>query len=401
MNKFIRSAFVIALGIALLGLAPIAIAWSQTSPAPTSPMSMLEGMLAADGAAVLLNKGCTGCHSFDGLGGMFGPDLGYRRIRGESPSALAAAMWNQAPSMWRAGVSESIPSLNAKEAASVFAFFYSRLYFDSYGDISSGESTYKSRCSQCHDLRPAAGPGKVGPAVTTWGSVGDPMALVGRMWNHSLDMLDQTQRQGRSWPSLSGEDTRNLIYFFWRLPELNPIKSPFRFGVDVNGRRVFGDRCGQCHTLGNPQRGLVDLAGKLRRTSMPELAASMWNHAPKMRVKNPGTPLPRLDETEMRDLVTYLVVGRGFEETGDITRGERVYRDKKCASCHEPGASIPGAPQLTDVPGPFNPIRITSTLWSHGPKMLETMKRNNVSWPRFTTEEMADLLAYLNTRAKK
>jgi len=396
MKGNISSGLPIAIACVCLGFT--ALAWSQAGSTPTSPMSMLQGMLPADGATVLLNKGCTGCHSFDGLGGMFGPDLGYRRIRGESPSALTAAMWNQAPAMWKAIGPGQIPEMDQKEAAGLFAFFYSRLYFDSYGDIANGEDTYRTRCSQCHDLRPTAGSNKAGPPVVSWGTVRDPMSLVGRMWNHAVDMLDQTQRQARSWPRLSGQDTRNLVYFFWRLPELNPIKSPFQFGDDSNGRRVFNDRCAQCHTLGRSEKGYVDLTRALRTTSMPQLAASMWNHAPDMQRRDPGTRLPKLNETETRDLVTYLVVGRAFEETGDARRGERVYRDKKCASCHEPGASIPGAPPLSALRGPFNPIQMTSELWSHGPAMLDAMTRNNIEWPRFKAEEMIDLQAFLNSR---
>lgn len=380
------------------------VAWSQSvegQPGPSSPMRMLEGMLAADGAAVLVNKGCTSCHSTDGWGGMFGPDLGYNRIRGASPASLAAAMWNQAPSMWRSIGAEGVPSLDQKEAAALYAFFYSRLYFDSDPNSPHGEDLFKARCSDCHDLKPAAASKRVGPPVVTWGIIKDPIALVGRMWNHSADMLDQMLRQGRSWPRLSGQDTRDLLSYFWRLPELQAAKSAFRFGDDTKGRSIFTERCGQCHTLGRSETGLVDLAGKLRRATVLQLAASMWNHAASMKRKNPGTNLPTLNEDETRDLVTYLVVGRAFEETGDPWRGKLVFEAKNCASCHQTGAKDSGAPALSSLRGPFNPVRITSVLWSHGPKMLAAMKRENVRWPRFETAEMLNLLAYLNEKAGK
>jgi mono/diheme cytochrome c family protein len=380
------------------------VAWSQSAEhqaSPSSPMKMLEGMLAADGAMVLMNKGCTSCHSSDGWGGMFGPDLGYNRIRGASPSSLAAAMWNQAPSMWRSIGSEAVPALDQKEAAALYAFFYSRLYFDNYPDSLHGEGLFKARCGSCHDLNPASASKKVGPPVVTWGSIKDPIALVGRMWNHSTDMLDQTLRQGRSWPRLSGQDTRDLLSYLWRLPELVPAKSAFRFGDDTNGRSIFNERCGQCHTLGRSEAGLVDLAGKLRRATMLQLAASMWNHAPSMKRKSPGNKLPTLNESDTRDLVTYLVVGRAFEETGDPWRGRLVFEAKNCASCHESGAKDSGAPAVSSLRGPFNPVRMTSVLWSHGPKMLAAMKRQNVRWPRLETAEMLDLLAYLNEKAGK
>jgi mono/diheme cytochrome c family protein len=282
----------------------------------------------------------------------------------------------------------TVTTTNSLEAAAIFAFFYSRLYFDSFSDSPHGEDIFKSRCAGCHGLKPNPTSKKSGPAVVTWGSIKDPIVLVGRMWNHSTDMLDQTLRQGRSWPRLSGQDTRDVLAYLWRLPEVQPVKSPFRFGDDVSGRSVFNTRCAQCHTLGGAKTGLVDLARPLRRATMLQLAASMWNHAPSMKQRNPGIKLPTLNETETRDLVTYLVVGRAFEETGDARRGERVFQAKQCASCHANGAKISG--------GSFDPVRMTSALWSHGPSMLAAMKRKNVRWPRFETAEMLDLPAYLN-----
>ena len=389
----------LAIAMVLLGLGTVA--WTQSRDREPSPMNVLEGMIAADGAIVLQSKGCTNCHSFDNWGGMFGPDLGTNRIRGQSPAALAAAMWNQAPAMWRSIGSDEVPKLNQQEAAAVFAFFYSRLYFDDFASSPRGQNTFKSRCSACHDLKSPSGSQKAGPPVETWGSIKDPIALVSRMWNHSTDMLDQTLRQGRSWPRLSGRDTRDLVSYLWQMPELLPIKSAFRFGDDAQGRQVFNERCLLCHTLGRREEGRVDLSESLRRATMLQLAASMWNHAPAMKRKNPGTNLPALNEDETRNLVTYLVVGRAFEESGNARFGERVYRTKNCASCHEGGANISGAPAINTLKGPFTPVRMTAALWSHGPKMLAAMKSQNVKWPNFKTEEMLDLLAYLNEKASK
>ena len=38
-----------------------------------------------------------------------------------------------------------------------------------------------------------------------------------------------------------------------------------------------------------------------------------------------------------------------------------------------------------------------STLWQHGPRMLELMTERKLPWPRFTATEMGDLIAYLNS----
>jgi hypothetical protein len=41
---------------------------------------------------------------------------------------------------------------------------------------------------------------------------------------------------------------------------------------------------------------------------------------------------------------------------------------------------------------------MVSTLWKHGPQMLDMMNQRKLEWPRFTAPEMADLIAYLNSR---
>src|SRR5579862_1002263 len=108
-------------------------AFIRTQPAADSALQMLGGMDAATGEAVFREKGCFDCHSYDGKGGSEGPDLGTNRIRGTSPAALAAAMWNHAPTMWRSfGGASAAPSLNSREAAALYSFFYSRLYFDEF-----------------------------------------------------------------------------------------------------------------------------------------------------------------------------------------------------------------------------------------------------------------------------
>jgi cytochrome c2 len=383
----------------VLSLAAFAFsAWSQSAGGRSS-MSMLEGKLAADGAIVLQKNGCTNCHSFDNRGRRAGPDLGSDRIRGKSPSALAAAMWNHAPTMWRSIGSDQVPTVDGPEAAALFAFFFSRLYFEDPLNSTHGEDVFKSRCGSCHDLQAVSRSTKAGPPASTWLSIKDPIALVSRMWNHSTNMLDQVNRQGKSWPRLSGQDTRDLVGYLWRMPELTVVKSPFQFGDDAHGREVFNQDCARCHSLAG-QPGLVDLSQTLRRTTMLQFAASMWNHAPAMKLASPGVRLPVLDETAARDLVTYLVVARAFEEIGDSKHGEMVYRTKNCASCHEKNTLVQTAPRLSQLRGPFNAVRLTSALWSHGPRMLEAMKRANLPWPHFAPDEMLDLLAFLSEKTE-
>ena len=45
----------------------------------------------------------------------------------------------------------------------------------------------------------------------------------------------------------------------------------------------------------------------------------------------------------------------------------------------------------------YSDITMVSALWQHGPRMLELMTQRKLAWPRFTTQQMSDLIAYLNS----
>ena len=373
---------------------------------PESTLKILQSMDAVRGEQLFHDKGCFDCHSYDNWGEMFGPDLGPNRIRGASPSSLAAAMWNHAPSMWsgiRSGSSSgNVPSLSTDESAAIFAFFYSRLYFNDLSDSPRGEDLFKSRCASCHDLRVTTGSSKPGPPVASWGNIKDPIALVGRMWNHSVEMLDQSLRAGRSWPRLSAQDSTDIVAYLWRLPEVRPGKSAFTFGDDTKGRNVFSAQCKGCHTLDSASSAdKIDLTSRLRGVTIPQMIAAMWNHAPAMKVRQPGIPLPALNEADTRDLMTYFVVGRVLQETGNATRGGQIFNDKACGRCHGGPIRDTGAPALSAIKGPIDAVRMTAALWSHGPKMLDMMNRENIKWPRFKGPEMLDLLTYMTRQSAK
>ena len=95
---------------------------------------------------------------------------------------------------------------------------------------------------------------------------------------------------------------------------------------------------------------------------------------------------------EMRELLGYIWAQQFFEDSGVASNGRRVFAAKRCASCHE------GAAKAPKLAGNFNGTTMVSALWRHGPAMLEQMKKDGVRWPRFEGSQMADLIAFLNTR---
>jgi len=60
-------------------------------------------------------------------------------------------------------------------------------------------------------------------------------------------------------------------------------------------------------------------------------------------------------------------------------------------------AGANGAPRLGKIPEGYSDVTMMSTLWEHGPRMLEVMNERNLPWPSFTAPDMTDLIAYLNS----
>src|SRR5262245_22409692 len=83
-------------------------------------------------------------------------------------------------------------------------------------------------------------------------------------------------------------------------PLFNPTQDP------LAGQHVFDAKgCGTCHAV-NGVGGRVgpDLARTTRPRTFYDLAAALWNHAPKMaaRMRELGIPRPQLDAGEAGDI---------------------------------------------------------------------------------------------------
>jgi len=154
--------------------------------------------------------------------------------------------------------------------------------------------------------------------------------------------------------------------------------------VDAPATYVGSDTCGTCH------EDIAKAFAKTPHHALTEVAAEMWNHEPIM-AKAGATPA-RFAPGEMRDLPGYLWAQQFFQDAGIPAAGRRVFTGRRCASCHEEGK----APNLTGIG--VNGATMVSALWRHGPSMLSEMKKEGVQWPRFEGSQMADLIAYLNTK---
>jgi mono/diheme cytochrome c family protein len=82
---------------------------------------------------------------------------------------------------------------------------------------------------------------------------------------------------------------------------------------------------------------------------------------------------------------------------GDMPRGERLFKELQCASCH--GANKAGgtaAPNLLKRNDPaYTPNAMASEMWSHATGMWQAMEKAGVQRPQMTPAQAADLFAFL------
>ncbi len=212
------------------------------------------------------------------------------------------------------------------------------------------------------------------------------------MWNHSGGMIVEMERLGVKWPRLSTQNMVDLLVYIRNSPATRSQAAVFSPGDLLRGRAIFERSCVSCHSFEEGVPTKVNLRDRPGPRTLTGYIAAMWNHAPRMR-QAAGTGFPALAPGEMNDLLAYLFAQRYFDEAGSASRGERVYRMKNCAACHEKDA-----PNLTQAEERYSPITIVSALWQHGPAMLDRMRREGIGWPQFEGSEMTDLIAYLNSR---
>jgi cytochrome c2 len=370
--------------ILFIALAVAPFAWPLPSSSAAAQIRIIPGS-AVTGAQIFNDKGCSNCHKFENM------------ANNETPSSLAAALWNHSPQMWSAQQKGNVrPVLNSSEAADVFAYFFSLSYTHTPGDPSKGKAVFEAKtCAGCHDTQ--IGKRRSGPPISTWSEVDDPLSWAERMWNHSNSVYRELSNSGLPWPQFSSGDMVDMLAYL-RSVQTSPAHATFQPGDAEKGRITFENRCESCHSFGD--RTAVPKVDLLKRPAPDTLigyVAAMWNHAPLMR-QRAGDDFPVFGPGDMSNLVAYLFAQRYFEKEGNAARGARVFETKGCASCHERLRRETGAPDLTMANERYSPITVAASLFRHGPAMLERMEKQNVSWPRFTAAEMEDVIAFLNSR---
>jgi mono/diheme cytochrome c family protein len=187
-------------------------------------------------------------------------------------------------------------------------------------------------------------------------------------------------------PSIGGQELTDMLVYLQNLPETKGVPARFEFPKENNGAQLFQSKgCAECHAARVPLEKL------LRNRTLTDIAADMWNHQPSMK-----QPPVELTPDEMRQIIGYLWTRQYFRGNGNAEHGKKVFAGKHCATCHNDLSS--GAPRLAKGKDTYSDITMVAALWEHGPRMFDSMTQKKIAWPRFTAPQMADLIAYLNSR---
>lgn len=168
------------------------------------------------------------------------------------------------------------------------------------------------------------------------------------------------------------------------------------------GRAVFvAKQCDRCH-LPRTERGPAPALEDIRRPQGEmELAGRLWNHLPAMfaSLTGRGAEWPQIGVTEMGDLMAYLQADPGRDPEPDLFRGQVILLRKGCLKCHSlrrEGGPI--KPDLAERRADYeSPAAWAVTMWTHTPRMAAMASRQGVPYPRFTGDEMANLVGLLRS----
>ncbi|MFQ6113590.1 MAG: c-type cytochrome, partial [bacterium] len=135
------------------------------------------------------------------------------------------------------------------------------------------------------------------------------------------------------------------------------------------------------------------------------LAQALWNHGPEMenQIMKMGLSRPKFEKREIVDLSAYIrEASKGGEKErvymspGNPQRGEIVFKEKGCLDCHAmEGVGHDIGPDFEDLDWDYSVTEIAGVMWNHGVEMAAIMEEQQISWPKFSGKEMADLIAYL------
>jgi mono/diheme cytochrome c family protein len=126
----------------------------------------------------------------------------------------------------------------------------------------------------------------------------------------------------------------------------------------------------------------------------------MWNHSPGMAhvFQEQRAIRPEFKPPEMASLLSFLYYLGSLDPPGDSVSGARLFREKRCETCHSLGGKGGKVgPNLDKYSQYASPIYLTVGLWSHGKAMAGVMASLRIPRPTFEKNDIPDLLAYIRS----
>ncbi len=365
------------------------------------------GQQLAEGKPLFDAKGCARCHSVRGTKGeqRMGPDLG-REGTWSDIMQFAGGLWDHTPAtIEKVYAPTERPTLSPEETGELAAFLFFARFVDEPGDMQRGQELFEKRlCIRCHQLRGHGGTD--GPRLDELSAYASSFFLAQALWNHGPEMSAKMEELHLVRPRLERNDAAQIVAFLRggtgtaAAVELAYAEA----GSPRSGEIAFRDKgCVKCHAI-NGKGGAVgpDLGKRRPAQHVSELAGALWNHGPLMwaKMKELGVPFPRLSEREMANILAYLHFVAYMSAAGDATRGNTLFREKSCSQCHAVGGEgSKVGPDLAASDALRSPLNWASAMWNHSAAMQKKFGETQPTWPRFTDDEMADLVEFLRSQS--
>ena len=362
----------------------------------------------AEGKLVFEAKGCARCHNVWGSNGEahVGPDLG-RTGSWRDIMQFAGALWNHTPTMvekMRAQQMER-PKLSPDEMGTLAGYLFFAKFLGEPGDIERGKNLFEQRaCTRCHQLGGRGG--TAGPRLDELRPYMSSFFLAQALWNHGPTMATKMEELKVIRPRFEDDDAAHLVAFLRSdAPGAAPLELAYaQAGNPRTGKTLFQEKgCIKCHAIGGTG-GTVgpDLGQPRPQLHVAQMVGALWNHGPTMwaKMKDLGVPFPKLTDTEMSDLFAYLYYVQYMGQSGNVARGNDLFREKSCSGCHAAGGEgSKVGPDLAVPDAVRSPLHWASAMWNHAPEMGKKIIETHSSWPRFDDDQMRDLVEFLRSRS--
>jgi mono/diheme cytochrome c family protein len=213
-------------------------------------------------------------------------------------------------------------------------------------------------------------------------------------------MLAAITEAGLEVPKFEGREILDLFAFVRSQGERSNAPRFQSPGDAANGRRVFEDKgCSACHALFTSEPGPAPDLGRVElRGSVTQIAGRMWNHWPEMArmMQRAGMVVPQFETNELLDLFAYVYIARYEGPAGDPARGRGIYEGKGCSLCHGSAGEGGVGPPLRERTEGRTRGQIMQAMWNHAPQMSLQVAGQNLTWAKFDSAQLADLLYFLS-----